>query len=89
MSWTVVNAHLVGNKTVPVAVTATTALSVGLLVAQIPMSASSRFLVAVDVAVDRFVTDVQLVSDLLWTLVEQQVVFNAVPGHLCDGKTIA
>ena len=83
--WALVYAHLVGNKTAPVAVTAATALSVGLLTAQIPMPTPPSFLVAVDVAVDRFVTDVQLVSDLLRTLVEQQVMLNAVPNRLCDG----
>ena len=83
--WALVYAHLVGDEAAPVAVTAATALPVRFLAAQIPMPAPSGFLVAVDVAVDRFVTDVQLVSDLLRTLIEQQVVLNAVPNRLCDG----
>ena len=89
VSWALVNAHLVGNESAPVTVTAATTLSVGLLAAQVPMPTPSSFLVAVNVAVNRFVADVQLVRDLFWTLVEQQVVFNAVPGHLCDGDGIA
>ena len=83
--WALVYAHPVGNEAAPVAVTAATALPVGFLAAQIPMPAPSSFLVAVDVPVDRFVTDGQLVSDLLRTLVEQQVVLNTVPNRLCDG----
>ena len=53
------------------------------------MPTTACSLVAVDVAIDRFVTDVQLVRDLLWTLIKHQMVLRAVPGHLRDGQTIA
>ena len=89
VSWALVYAPLVCNEPAPVAVAAATALSVGLLTAQIPMPTPACPLVAVDVAIDRLVTDVQLVRDLLWTLIKQQIVLHAVPGHLRDGQTIA
>ena len=89
VSWALVYAPLVGNEPAPVAVATATALSVGLLTAQIPMPTPACPLVAVDVAIDRFMTDVQLVTDLLRTLIKQQIVRHAVPGHLRDGQTIA
>ena len=82
MSWALVNTSLIGDLPAPGSVTASATLAIRLLAAQVQVQTPVSLLVAVNVAVDRFMADAQQACYLFGAVLQAQVMINVVPSLL-------
>ena len=79
MRWALTNTPLVWDLTASGPVAARAALAVWLLAAQVQVQTPVGLLVAVNVAVDRFMADVEQACYLFGAVLQAQVMINVMP----------